>query len=231
MQYKKTLQAVSDGLRNANGHLLMRGVAVSRLIFLFGEPLDPSISQKVINHSPDGFNWGYSGSGCAQLALGVLLCALDADNNSHAEQRAKELHQTFKATTIALLPSANFEVLINFGRWYDLINKSTPEPANVYAQELMKFKASETFFSMFLHLPTAKYKTAEFSSTTKEFEALQQLTPMQFEELQSWTKKNTKHKNVQRIEVTTSLTFNEVSNCYEVADGVGLNHFTGHPIV
>jgi len=35
--------------------------------------LDPSPSQKIYNHSPDGFNWGYSGSGPAQAALGILL--------------------------------------------------------------------------------------------------------------------------------------------------------------
>ena len=36
-------------------------------------PLDPKPSQDIINHSPDGFNWGYGGSGPAQLALGILL--------------------------------------------------------------------------------------------------------------------------------------------------------------
>ncbi|GAI60454.1 unnamed protein product [marine sediment metagenome] len=35
--------------------------------------LDPAPSQKLYNHSPDGFNWGYSGSGPAQAALGILL--------------------------------------------------------------------------------------------------------------------------------------------------------------
>jgi hypothetical protein len=35
--------------------------------------LDPARSQKVRNHSPDGFSWGYAGSGPSQLALAVLL--------------------------------------------------------------------------------------------------------------------------------------------------------------
>ena len=30
-------------------------------------------SQRVKNYSPDGFNWGYAGSGPAQLALAILL--------------------------------------------------------------------------------------------------------------------------------------------------------------
>ena len=35
--------------------------------------LYPLASQRVWNHSPDGFNWGYGGSGPAQLALAILL--------------------------------------------------------------------------------------------------------------------------------------------------------------
>lgn len=40
-----------------------------------GQPteLSPDASLKLINHSPDGFEWGYSGSGPAQLALALLL--------------------------------------------------------------------------------------------------------------------------------------------------------------
>ena len=36
-------------------------------------PLSPLPSQAVQNHSPDGFEWGYPGSGPAQLALGILM--------------------------------------------------------------------------------------------------------------------------------------------------------------
>ena len=35
--------------------------------------LKPDRSQALKNHSPDGFNWGYGGSGPAQLALAMLL--------------------------------------------------------------------------------------------------------------------------------------------------------------
>ena len=33
-------------------------------------PLGPSL--KIAHHSPDGFNWGYDGSGSTQLAVGIL---------------------------------------------------------------------------------------------------------------------------------------------------------------
>jgi len=59
------------------------------------EPLYPEPSQKLWNHSPTGFNWGYSGSGPAQLALAILLDVTgDAD-------LAVSLHQDFKAAKVA----------------------------------------------------------------------------------------------------------------------------------
>jgi hypothetical protein len=44
-----------------------------RRVTIDGVELDPKPSQKLVNHSPDGFSWGYSGSGPAQLALALLL--------------------------------------------------------------------------------------------------------------------------------------------------------------
>lgn len=38
-----------------------------------GETLSPKPSQKLWDHSPDGFQWGYAGSGPAQLALALLF--------------------------------------------------------------------------------------------------------------------------------------------------------------
>ena len=39
--------------------------------------LKPERSQAIRNHSPGGFNWGYAGSGPAQLALALLLEVTD----------------------------------------------------------------------------------------------------------------------------------------------------------
>jgi len=63
-----------------------------------GKRLSPSPSQRIANHSPDGFNWGYGGSGPAQLALGVLLDYYGKD--------APELryYQDFKFRVVAALP-------------------------------------------------------------------------------------------------------------------------------
>jgi hypothetical protein len=44
-----------------------------RLVLLNGETLLPKRSREVVDHSPDGFSWGYDGSGPAQLALAIFL--------------------------------------------------------------------------------------------------------------------------------------------------------------
>lgn len=57
--------------------------------------LSPVPSQKLRNHSPDGFQWGYSGSGPAQLALALLL-----DVTSRPEM-AQAHYQNFKFHMVA----------------------------------------------------------------------------------------------------------------------------------
>jgi hypothetical protein len=60
-----------------------------------GHPLSPRWSQSVRNHSPDGFNWGYCGSGCAQLALAILL-------EETTVEEARALYQDFKRVVVAV---------------------------------------------------------------------------------------------------------------------------------
>jgi hypothetical protein len=52
--------------------------------------ITPARSLKVYNHSPTGFEFGYGGSGPAQLALAILLDYTNDKNLSVA------LHQDFK---------------------------------------------------------------------------------------------------------------------------------------
>lgn len=52
------------------------------------------------NHSPDGFQWGYGGSGPAQLALALLADATGDD------QLAIRLHQPFKWQFVAAFGSS-----------------------------------------------------------------------------------------------------------------------------
>lgn len=76
------------GLRHSEG-------VGGQLVMKDDNILSPKPSQKIWNHSPDGFNWGYQGSGPAQLALALLL---DATANPSLSVR---LHQDFKREEVA----------------------------------------------------------------------------------------------------------------------------------
>jgi hypothetical protein len=57
-------------------------------------PLSPRWSQSVRNHSPAGFNWGYQGSGPAQLALALLLEETEV-------REARRAYQDFKRQVVS----------------------------------------------------------------------------------------------------------------------------------
>ena len=61
-----------------------------------GWPLNPR--HDLWNHSPSGFEWGYAGSGPAQLALALLADCLGDDD------MAVEYHHDFKASVVAGFP-------------------------------------------------------------------------------------------------------------------------------
>jgi len=61
-----------------------------------GSPLELEPSLEAWRHSPSGFEWGFSGSGPAQLALALLL--LDHTGDS---VMAQAHYQRFKADVVA----------------------------------------------------------------------------------------------------------------------------------
>lgn len=56
------------------------------------------------NHSPTGFEWGYAGSGPAQLALAILV---DATGDNDLSLR---LYQRYKSEVVAVWPKTGFEI-------------------------------------------------------------------------------------------------------------------------
>lgn len=82
----------------------LKGNYQTREVWLNGKYLSPSKSQSVINHSPDGFDWGYGGSGPAQLALAICLELFGSS----------EGYQRLKWDYIAMLPKKDFEIEINW---------------------------------------------------------------------------------------------------------------------
>jgi len=68
----------------------------SVIITVNGRPLNPRLD--LWNHSPTGFEWGYAGSGPAQLALAIV-----GDHTGDDEQ-ALNLYQRFKWAVVVELP-------------------------------------------------------------------------------------------------------------------------------
>lgn len=68
------------------------------MVLVNGLSLDPRPSQKLYNHSPDGFEWGYGGSGPSQLALAILL------DYTQDKNMALGYYQQFKDFFVAALP-------------------------------------------------------------------------------------------------------------------------------
>jgi hypothetical protein len=83
----------------------IKGTWKTRKVFIDGKELLPAESQAIFNHSPDGFMWGYGGSGPAQLALAILL------KMGLEDRVAVKLHQKFKFHVIAKFPqNSDFEI-------------------------------------------------------------------------------------------------------------------------
>jgi len=108
-------------MKKINEKSVIRGEFSSRKVWIDGEELLPGPSQRLSNHSPDGFNWGYGGSGPAQFALALLLFFTD-------EAFALGHFQDFKWEIISHLPQSDFELPVSDVRaWID--SHSTAGPA------------------------------------------------------------------------------------------------------
>jgi len=86
----------------------LRGYVNTREVYLDGEYLSPKESQKIWNHSPDGFNWGYGGSGPSQLALAIFLRLFKSTYITCDDKQYS--YQDFKWDVIAKIPQKDFEI-------------------------------------------------------------------------------------------------------------------------
>ena len=95
-------------------HKLITGKASDRNVFIDGVMLMADRSLAHRNHSPDGFAWGYGGSGPSQLALAILL-------ELYGENIAQRFYMRFKFDIIAALPmQEDFELEVaRVQEWLD----------------------------------------------------------------------------------------------------------------
>lgn len=96
----------------------LRGYAKRRAIFINDMLLEPFESQRLRNHSPDGFNWGYNGSGPAQLALAILLKGSELFKTK--QSRVLLNYQDFKFEVISNLEmNKDFEIEIDLQKYLE----------------------------------------------------------------------------------------------------------------
>ena len=88
---------IYKGYRNRNGKCV---------VTVDGRPLPVRLD--LVNHSPTGFEWGYGGSGPAQLALAILA------HHTRDNSIAIEFHQAFKDDVISKFRHDNWELLSSF---------------------------------------------------------------------------------------------------------------------
>ncbi len=101
--------------------------------WLNGKILAPEASLQVRNHSPDGFDWGYGGSGAAQLALAICL-------ELYGPVLARKVYQEFKRYHIAGLPQGqDFELELHLGSF----NREVLAAYKSYQVTLILFKGDE----------------------------------------------------------------------------------------
>ena len=79
-----------------------RRTKMGPVVTVDGDVLDFRLDLR--NHSPTGFDWGFSGSGPAQLALAIL--AHHCDSN----EEALDLYQRFKWAVVAGLPRIGWSI-------------------------------------------------------------------------------------------------------------------------
>lgn len=82
---------------------MIKGNWQTKEVSIFDRTLDLNRSLQLVNHSPSGFNWGYGGSGPAQLALALLV-----EFMPNKETLAIRLHQQFKVDVVVDLPQEDF---------------------------------------------------------------------------------------------------------------------------
>jgi hypothetical protein len=75
----------------------------AKVHIVHGPPLDPCLN--LVNHSPDGFEWGYLGSGPSQLAFALIHDVLSSGEpqSAAAIELTQKLYHDFKADKIATI--------------------------------------------------------------------------------------------------------------------------------
>ena len=200
-----------------NNGLLLTGRGLDRGLGLFDTTLVPD------NKYSDAFNWGYVGTQTLQASWSIL-------SKLYKKSQAESMVELFAATILAVMPPDNFTVLVDITKYYNITTGKTKTDKAVHPTSLIKFKAIETFFSLYLYFAAAPYKNAEFGADTLEYKYLKELTESRFKELVLFTKESSKHIGADGKTVHTTLAYCEITDSFSITDGLGTGRFTGTKI-
>ena len=100
--------------------MFIRGEVRTRRVWIDNIEIFPDEGQYVVSHSPDGFNWGYDGSGPAQLALSILLAV------GCPRGQAFEYYEDFKREVVRHW-LGDFATEINIAEWLERKESQVPD--------------------------------------------------------------------------------------------------------
>lgn len=114
--------------------ITLAGFSIERRIYIDRLLLSPDESKQFVQHS-EGFDWGYKGSGPAQLAFAILY------HFFKDEALVKELYQTFKILFVAQLglpDSGNFHVEVKLREFVSAMVGifEVPQPPSYFIKPL-----------------------------------------------------------------------------------------------
>jgi len=103
--------------------VVFTGTVKDRKVYCDGEEI--ANDTKLVNHSPDGFMWGYNGSGPAQCSFMILFtffAKVKGYGRDRAIRETRKLYQDFKFRIIGklssdedfMLPAFEIEHWINY---------------------------------------------------------------------------------------------------------------------
>ena len=79
-------------------------------VWLDGKALSHAKSLKHVSHSPDGFNWGYGGSGPAQLAYAIC-------HELYGKDIAHRVYQDFKWRFLVAIEEDSFDLVLDLAEF------------------------------------------------------------------------------------------------------------------
>jgi len=153
------------------------------LIYYSDETHETTNLKHIERHSPDGFEWGYGGSGPADLALSVLTDAV-------GKEAADQYYMKFKNEVIAHLPILRFDFSELFV--IDWVKREKKKEENNYSRTVSQEKpkvtreeidalfnklVSQVFLDLPSHAPGLKYEVKDIIEDwlkSKGFEVVKQ---------------------------------------------------------